>query len=192
MTLTQAQHLLAYLQYYTMDVDGLYGPGTKAAITDFQKNTEGLEVDGLQGPKTDQALIDAVANGRFKPQQGGGNTGDASWWKDIKYFKRAEFRCPCPRCGGFPVEPTETLVRTAEQVRIHFGRVMDISSGVRCQAHNDELKGSVPNSRHILGKAIDFSVRGIDPTTVRNYVLTLPNVRYCYIMTSGWVHLDVY
>ena len=58
------------------------------------------------------------------------------------------------------MEPDELLVRLADKVREHFGAPATVSSGVRCQAHNDELPGSVPNSYHVRGKAMDFCIRG--------------------------------
>ena len=65
MTLLQIQCLLQYLGYYTITVDGIWGPGSEQATRDFQK-AEGLEVDGIPGKLTQAALLDAVAKGRFK------------------------------------------------------------------------------------------------------------------------------
>lgn len=56
MTLGQAQHLLAYLGYYTMEVDGISGPGTEEAVRNFQKDFGGIAVDGVAGADTQKAL----------------------------------------------------------------------------------------------------------------------------------------
>lgn len=88
------------------------------------------------------------------------------------------------------MEPDEALVRLADQVRERFGSPMTISSGVRCQAHNDELKGSAKNSYHVRGKAIDFTVRGYTAAQVLSYVRTLP-VHYAYAIDGSYVHMDV-
>lgn len=40
---------------YNVAVDGTYGPGTEAAVRDFQRQV-GLEVDGIAGPNTQAAL----------------------------------------------------------------------------------------------------------------------------------------
>lgn len=124
MTTLQVQHLLAYLGYDPGPLDGDLGAKTKAAVYDFQKDFTGLQVDGLPGDETQKALRHAVAYGMpDKPNTSGtppdGGTG--TFWDGIKYFKREEFRCQCGRCGGFPVEPEEDLVRTLDQIREMLG-----------------------------------------------------------------------
>lgn len=192
MTLKQIQNLLQYLGYYTILVDGISGPGTTQAIKDFQEDN-GLEKDGIAGVSTQEALVKAVSEDKFKStfekQENDEETGE--YWDNIKYFKRQEFACPCPRCGGFPVEPKQLLVEKCDEVRGHFGKPMTISSGVRCQAHNDELSGSVSNSRHVKGKAVDFAVSGVSGSKVKAYVDTLPGIRYSYIISGNWVHMDI-
>lgn len=186
----QIQALLVYLGYDPGEVDGIPGRNTRRAVLAFQA-AEGLAQDGSPGPLTQAALLEAVANGRSRaedaqtPEE---NTG--TFWDEIRYFTRAEFRCPCGRCGGFPVEPDETLVRLADRVREHFGAPANVSSGVRCQAHNDELPGSVPNSYHVKGQAVDFSVRGKSAAQVLAFVRTLP-IHYAYAIDNSFVHMDV-
>ena len=188
----QIQALLVYLGYDPGEVDGLPGKNTRLAVLAFQE-AEGLAQDGSPGPLTQAALLDAVAKGRFReeaartPEE---TTG--TWWDEIRYFSRDEFRCPCGRCGGFPVEPDETLVRLADRVREHFGAPANVSSGVRCQAHNDELSGSAKNSYHLRGKAMDFAVMGVSGSKLLAYVKT-QRVHYAYqISGSDYVHMDVY
>ena len=38
----------------------------------------------------------------------------------------------------------------------------NINSGYRCEAHNKVVGGS-PNSQHLLGKAADIVIQGLDP-----------------------------
>ena len=191
MTAKQKQCLLAYLGYYHGAIDGSIGPQTRAAVLEFQR-AEGLTADGSPGPLTQAALLDAVANGRFREDAKMPEESTGTWWDEIQYFSREEFRCPCGRCGGFPVEPDETLVRLADRVREHFGAPANVSSGVRCQAHNDELSGSAKNSYHLRGKAMDFSVRGVSGSKLLAYVKT-QRVHYAYqISGSDYVHMDVY
>ena len=174
------------------EVDGIPGKNTRRAVLEFQA-AEGLASDGSPGPLTQAALLDAVSEGRFRAEDAKNpEESTGTWWDEIRYFSREEFRCPCGRCGGFPVEPDETLVRLADRVREHFGSPANVSSGVRCQAHNDELPGSAKNSYHLRGKAMDFAVRGVSGSKLLAYVKT-QQVHYAYqISGSDYVHMDVY
>ena len=51
----QIQTKLKELGLYTGNIDGIYGSGTKKAVTAFQKQ-KGLSADGIAGPKTLSAL----------------------------------------------------------------------------------------------------------------------------------------
>lgn len=185
MTNKQKQNLLAYLGYYSGRIDGIWGEKSRAATVAFQK-ASGLTADGIFGANTAARIKKAVAADEFATTEKA-----TDWWKEVKHFTREEFRCPCPRCGGFPAEPQEKLVRAADRVRDYFGKPMYVTSGVRCQAHNDELSGSVPNSRHISGKAVDFGVEGFSASMVLTYVQKLPEIRYAYAIDSHHVHMDI-
>ena len=190
MTLKQKQALLAYLGYYDGPLDGIWGEKSQRATIDFQRAyMEQEDVDGVFGAATEKRILEVIATGE-EPKETI-LTESADWWQDIRYFTRSEFRCPCGKCGGFPAEPDENLVRLADKVREHFGAPSTVSSGVRCQAHNDELPGSAKNSYHLRGKAMDFCVRGVPGATLLAYVKTLP-VHYAYqINGSDFVHMDV-
>ena len=54
------QSRLAGLGYYTGDIDGEFGPGTKEAVTAFQK-ANGLEADGIVGEETRNLLFSVNA-----------------------------------------------------------------------------------------------------------------------------------
>lgn len=188
----QIQALLVYLGYDPGEVDGLPGKNTRRAVLAFQAQ-EGLEQDGSPGPLTQAALLEAVACGRCRQAQASGAQTVPEWWADIRYFKRTDsgIACPCGRCGGFPVEPTERLMRLADRVREAADAPMCPSSTVRCQAHNDELSGSVPNSRHLSGKAMDFCIRGWGADRTLALVRKQPEVRYAYAIDNRYVHMDV-
>ena len=195
MTIYQIQCLLAYLGYYTIAVDGIWGPGSEQATKDFQA-AEGLEVDGIPGKLTQAALLDAVANGRFKPKEIQAETdndgAEELWWNDIQYFTREEFRCKCggKYCNGFPAEPQEGMVRAIDNVREHFGKAFTPNSGVRCPTHNANV-GGASNSRHLYGKAVDFHVPGKTAAQVLAYLATLPGLGYCYDIDGTSVHMDI-
>ena len=160
MTVKQIQCLLAYLGYSTGAIDGADGKNTQAAIRAFQADY-GLTVDGIPGAATQKMLIGAIAGTAVtveKPESSDApKTG--TFWDDIKYFTRKEFRCPCGRCGGFPVEPQESMVRAVDEIRHRLGIPISIvdggGSGVRCAAHNAEV-GGVSNSQHLFGLAADL------------------------------------
>ena len=192
MNTRQIQALLVYLGYDPGEVDGLPGKNTRRAVLAFQA-AEGLETDGSPGPLTQAALLDAVAAGGCRQTQASGAGTGPEWWKEIRYFQRTEagIGCPCGRCGGFPVEPSEKLMRLADKVREAAGAPMYPSSTVRCQAHNDELRGSVKNSRHVTGRAMDFHIRGWGADRTLALVRKQPEVRYAYAIDDSYVHMDV-
>lgn len=199
MTIKQIQHLLAYFGYYVSDIDGQWGTGSKTACKAFQKDFGGITVDGIAGTETQKALKHAVAYGIEKTTTEESTAGKDSnvpttgtFWDEIKYFTREEFKCKCggKYCNGYPAEPQELLVRAAVKVREHFGVPVTISSGLRCPTHNANNNG-VYNSRHLTGKAMDFSVRGFNATSVLPYVQSLSEIRYAYAIDSNWVHMDI-
>ena len=191
MTDKQKQYLLGYLGYYAGVPDGIWGRLSGEATRAFQAGY-GLEPDGIFGPATEKRILEVIGSGeqpsqqaQTAPETGGGE----EWWREIRYFTRAEFRCPCGRCGGFPAEPAEKLVRLADQVREHFGAPALPSSGVRCPEHNKEV-GGVWNSYHLAGKALDFRIDGKSAAEVLAFVRTLP-VHYAYAIDERYVHMDV-
>lgn len=208
MTNKQVQCLLAYLGYYTGTVDGVIGSKSKAAIRTFQTATSGLAVDGTAGAKTQTALIKAVTNGDFASTATSSTTATTSttastttttatkatttgtFWDEIEHFQRSEFACPCGKCGGYPAEPQEKLIRIAERMREYFGVPVTVSSGVRCTTHNAEV-GGVSNSRHLSGKAMDFSVKGKTATQILAWTKAQSDLRYSYAINSSYVHMDI-
>lgn len=198
MTIKQIQALLTYLGYNPGAVDGADGANTQAAVKRFQA-AEGLGVDGIAGSKTQAALLAAVAAGRvYVPPDDNNGTGatsggaGGSWWGDIKYFTRDEpyIACPCGRCGGFPVEPAEKLMRLADAVREDAGKPMVPTSTVRCDAHNAEV-GGVWNSRHLLGHAMDFVIPGLTAAQILEIVRRQEGVVYSYAIDGSAVHMDI-
>lgn len=198
MNIKQIQNLLSYLGYYVGNIDGDWGTLSRTACTAFQKDFGGIRVDGYAGPETQKALKHAVAYDMFKSEpvtneENVSNSDTGTFWPEIKHFTRNEagIACPCGRCGGFPVEPVERLMRNADAAREHFGRPAIPSSTVRCAAHNAELPGSAANSLHMRGKAMDFSIRGIGSETLLAYVRTLPEVDEAYAIDGSYVHMGV-
>lgn len=213
MTILQKQCLLCYTSCLPPDgIDGMWGPQSAEATRKLQEKL-GITTDGDFGPNTTGEVLNAILNGvDFSPEpetDADSTAGNSSaldtagtFWDGIKHFTRDEFRCPCGNCGGFPVEPVETIVRIADEMREAFGVPVIIvppdghsgGSGVRCQSYNDSLSGSASNSRHVQGKAVDFSAPGVSAATIETYLEALRfngTIRYWYKITSGSYHMDV-
>lgn len=193
MTLKQAQHLLAYLGYYALAVDGIWGNGSEEALERFQRDY-GIDDDGVLGIVTEKALTHAVAY--RMPKHEDDPVGGGSFWDEIEYFTREEFRCKCgsyhaPYCDGFPAEPREDLARILDAVRRNFGVPVSIVSGLRCPQHNAD-SGGVANSQHMYGEAADINVRGVATSAVEAFLDRVGGVRYHYTISgSSNVHVDV-
>ena len=186
MTVRQVQYLLGYLGYYEGAVDGIWGPQSSGAASRFQQDYGGLTVDGIPGEQTQDALKQAVVSGMPEHQE------EDNFWDHIRYWSREEFRCRCggKYCNGFPAEPHRTLVELVDDVRAKAGKPARASSGLRCPVWN-EIQGGVAGSRHLSGKALDFSVEGISGNQLLSLVQLDPRTRYAYIIDGGWVHVDV-
>ena len=193
MTVKQVQLLLAFLGYDPGDCDGVDGKNTRAALRAFQQ-AEGLDPDGIAGQQTQARLREAVFQGRTKTGQepAAAPLGTGTWWDEIRYFSRQEpyIGCSCGQCGGFPVEPSEKLMRLADAVRAAAGRPMVPTSTVRCRAHNAAV-GGVENSRHLLGKAMDFSIPGWSADRTLALVRQQKAARYAYAIDGTHVHMDI-
>lgn len=190
MTNDQKQCLLRYLGYYTEDVDGIWGADSKAATKAFQKDN-GLADDGVFGASTKKKILEHVAAGTgFKKVESKSSNG--TWWDDIEYFTRDEFKCHCggKYCKGFAAEPQEKLVRVADKIRKNLGGAATVTSGVRCTRHNVNV-GGVSNSRHLSGKAMDFGIKGKNADQILAEVKKHPEIRYAYKIDSKHVHMDI-
>ena len=83
-------------------------------------------------------------------------------------FKVREFACK----GSDVVLLDDELVVLLQCIREHFGKPVYITSGYRTAAHNAAVDGS-KSSQHLLGRAADFYVEGVDVATVAAYAETL-------------------
>lgn len=188
MTVEQKQCLLYYLGYYVGTIDGSWGELSRTATRCFQRDY-GLTADGVFGTATEKKILSVIASGEASKKQ----TTGGSFWDEIEYFDRSEFKCTCNGryCDGFPVEPDEKMVRTVNQIRKHFGRAFTPNSAIRCKKRNaDPDVGGASNSQHLYGTAADISVPGVAPKDVAAYAETLlPNTGGIGIYSWG-VHVD--
>ncbi len=178
----QKQCLLKYLGYYSGAVDGIFGSRSKQATKDFQADY-GLDASGVFGSATEEMILRALTGAAGKV---------ADFWEEVQYFNKEEFRCKCGGkfCDGFPAQPQRELLRLADRVRGHFGLPMIVSSGVRCKQHNTNV-GGASASRHMAGKAMDFTVKGRKAADVLAFVRQQSDVRYCYAIDGYYVHMDI-
>ena len=192
MTLKQKQALLAYLGSYDGPLDGLWGEKSQRATIDFQRAYMAQEdVDGIFGTATEKRILEVIATGE-EPRESVNVDTAQGWWKDIRYFTRAEFKCKCGGkfCDGYPAEMQEAVVKIADAAREHFGRPAMVISGLRCKQWNAHEKGH-ENSQHMDGEAIDLRIEGVAAEDLRQFVATQPGHRYSYCINSTNVHFDI-
>ena len=198
MTVKQQQCLLAYLGYYTGQIDGQWGGMSTAACRAFQADY-GLTADGICGTMTQKMLVAAVAGTASKverPAEAEQTATDkpktGTFWDDIRYFTREEFACKCGGryCNGYPAEMQEAVVKIADAARAHFGRPAYVISGLRCRQWNAHEVG-VANSQHMYGEAIDLRIDGVSAGTLQHFVASQPGCRWSYCINSTNVHFDI-
>lgn len=193
MVTKKIQLLLKALGYDPGKADGIPGKQTRDAVRAFQRDYS-LSEDGIAGEKTQQALRQAIFEDWEKPAHTvpAETVKTGTWWDDIRYFTRSDpyIGCSCGRCGGFPVEPSEKLMRLADTVRKAAGRPMVPTSTVRCRTHNAEV-GGVKASRHLLGNAMDFCIPGLTSQQILSLVRAQKDTAYSYAIDESHVHMDV-
>lgn len=190
------QSLLAFLRdrqgnrYYTAAVDGIWGSLSRSALRAFQSDYPGLSPTGEGDEATFAALRRTVAEGIPQKEEA---ALPGSFWQEIRYFTREEFRCKCggKYCDGFPAEPREQLVRIADRLRQNLGVPITVVSGLRCPTWN-AIQGGVANSQHQYGEAADIYAAGCTQAQVEAELENIGGVRYHYpIDGSSNVHFDI-
>lgn len=148
------------------------GEYNKANIKKFQKKymLRKSDWDGIYGPNTDN-LLRHVYNVTVC----------------TKNFKPEEFRCECGGryCSGYPTWMKANQLRHIQAIRNHWGRPMIVTSGMRCRKYNSVIGGSIVNSKHLVGSATDFYIKGVSDTLAHRkdsieWIKMLPNHTYTY------------
>ena len=90
-----------------------------------------------------------------------------------KNFNLTEFSCDCGGryCSRYPKLISINLLKYAQQIRDNYKEPMYITSALRCERYNNTLSGSIKNSKHTQGKAIDFYTYSTDRLNYRKQVI---------------------
>ena len=103
--------------------------------------------------------------------------------------------------GSDAVLIDQELVIVLQCIREHFGKPLHITSGYRTASYNarPDVNGS-KSSQHLLGRAADFWVEGVDVAAVAAYAEALlpahggvgryPKDAKHPNRKTGWVHVD--
>lgn len=104
--------------------------------------------DGIYGPNTD-TLLRHLVNCRH-----------------VANFEPEEFVCGCggKYCSGYPDRMKVRELRHLQSIRTHFGKPVEITSGLRCKQYNASLSNSSATSPHMIGKAADIYIKGVSDT----------------------------
>ncbi|MGB0293977.1 MAG: YcbK family protein [Flavobacteriaceae bacterium] len=82
-------------------------------------------------------------------------------------FKKHEFDCSCGCEMPLTVElNVQRLAEELQYIRNYIQRPITINSGYRCESYNNTIPGSSSRSQHVLGKAADIVVSGMNSTQV--------------------------
>lgn len=124
---------------------------TKEGIRKLQKRyfTRRKDIDGKYGKYTDILVRHCYNVQMYAP-----------------HFKPQEFKCGCDGqyCTGYPTYMKKEMLVLLEAIRIHYGKPIIVTCGLRCKTYNAKLNGSVQQSEHLKGKAVDFYQKGVTDT----------------------------
>ena len=175
LTIKTRQKYLKALGLYDGQLDGKEGPMLKESYKKLQNKyfTREKDKDGLYGNNTDILLRNAYKVEAY-----------------TRNFDLIEFKCNCGGryCTGYPVILNTQLLKNAQSIRTKYGPTT-ITSALRCQRYNDSIPGSIKNSYHVKGKAIDFANSSTNTLSSRRIVMAycrkLPNAGYTYCDENG-------
>jgi len=105
----------------------------------------------------------------------------------LRPLKRSDFACHCG-CGFDAVDLE--LYQVLKRVKRRFCETVTINSGCRCESYNKKVGGSL-KSQHIMAKAADIVVFGIDPSQVASYLEMAYTNKYGVGRYNTFTHIDV-
>lgn len=131
------------------------------------------DVDGIYGKNTDILLRNLYRTKVYSP-----------------HFDLTEFKCECggKYCTGYPKLLNVQMLLDLEALRVHLGCAITITSGLRDKIFNNHLKGSIPNSYHLYGEAVDICCSKTSTLAKRKeimkWIYKQRGVRFTYC--NGW------
>jgi len=104
-----------------------------------------------------------------------------------EHFNISEFHCKGAKCGCKQTLHDPVLSAYLQQIRVHFGKPLHITSGYRCESHNYAVDG-VAGSLHTKGMAADFVIPGVKPLEIAQYAeqIGIQGIG----LYDGFVHID--
>ena len=85
-----------------------------------------------------------------------------------EHFNISEFHCKGAKCGCTETLHDPALSAYLQQIRVHFDKPLYITSGFRCEKHN-QVVGGVVGSLHTKGMAADIVIQGVKPLEIAQY-----------------------
>ena len=123
------------------------GEYNEANIKKFQKKyfIRTKDIDGVYGKNTD-ILLRHVWNCNL-----------------VKNFEPSEFKCDCggKYCTGYPTRMRAITLQFLQKIRDTYNKPVIVTSGLRCKKQNNVTSGSISNSKHLYGVAVDYAIIGV-------------------------------
>ena len=105
-----------------------------------------------------------------------------------EHFRVYEFAC---KDGSDVVFISTALVEILENIRVHFGAAVTVTSGYRTVSYNATVENSSKTSQHCNGLAADIKVAGVSPAAVADYAEQLLGSHGGVGRYGAFTHIDV-
>lgn len=105
-----------------------------------------------------------------------------------EHFRVYEFACSD---GSDVVFISTALVEILENIRVHFGAAVTVTSGYRTVSYNATVENSSKTSQHCNGLAADIKVAGVNPAAVADYAEQLLGDHGGVGRYGTFTHVDV-
>lgn len=175
LSVKKRQQYLKDAKYYTGEIDGKMSSIRKAILAmkkDFSDVMSKKEVSTVYTQSFNKLLVN---DNRVRR---------ATKNFSLRSDKKLLCQCGGKYCNGAPTYLNEQLLINLQTLRDKYGPVT-ITCGLRCKKYNASLTGSVPNSGHTKGKALDIYIPDVTDTEygrqkVMNTWKKLPGYKYTY------------